>query len=130
MSKNLQNPQNPQKTPFEIIRELLNDDETYDENVSRIQGLLKDGKMDLHLVAELCVEAAAMPILAGHNAELEEKVKHLTTLLDMAEKDIQAYSEEKKAMAIASQDGMTIEQEKEQGERVLRMFVPKGAVVN
>ena len=117
MPKNLQNPQNPQKTPFEIIRELLNDDETYDENVSRVKGLLKEGKMDLQVVAELCGEAAAMPILAGHNAELEEK-------------DIQAYSEEKKAMAIASQDGMTIEQEKEQGERVLRMFVPKGAVIN
>lgn len=127
MPKNLQN---PQKTPFEIISELLNDDETYYENVSRIQGLLKEGKMDLQVVAELCVEAADMPILAGRNAELEEKVKHLTTLLDMAEKDIQAYSEEKMAMAIASQDGMTIEQEKEQGGRVLRMFVPKGAVVN
>ena len=43
MPKNLQNPQNPQKTPFEIIRELLNDDETYDENVSRVKGLLKEG---------------------------------------------------------------------------------------
>lgn len=127
MPKNLQN---PQKTPFEIIRELLNDDETYDENVSRIQGLLKEGKMDLHLVAELCVEAAAMPILAGHNAELEEKVKHLTTLLDMAEKDIQAYSEEKKAMAIASQDGMTIEKEREAGIKMLWALNPKGAVVN
>lgn len=127
MSKNSQN---PQKTPFEIIRELLNDDETYDENVSRIQGLLKEGKMDLHLVAELCVEAAAMPILAGHNAELEEKVKHLTTLLDMAEKDIQAYSEEKKAMAIASQDGMTIEKEREAGIKMLWALNPKGAVVN
>ena len=127
MPKNLQN---PQKTPCEIIRELLNDDETYDENVSRIQGLLKEGKMDLHLVAELCVEAAAMPILAGHNAELEEKVKHLTTLLDMAEKDIQAYSEEKKAMAIASQDGMTIEKEREAGIKMLWALNPKGAVVN
>jgi len=120
MSKNSQN---PQKTPFEIIRGLLDDNETYDVSVGRMYRLLQDGKVDMHVVAEACVASVSVPILT-------ERIKQLNDLLDKAEKDIRMFSEERKEMAIALQDGMTIEKEKEQGERVLRVFVPKGVVVN
>ena len=119
MSKKSQKP----KTPFEIIRGLLDDNEPYDVSVNRMYGLLQAGNVDMHTVAEACVASVAVPILT-------ERVKQLNDLLDKAEMDIRMYSEERKEMAIASQEGMTIEKEKEQGERVLQMFVPKGAVVN
>lgn len=120
MSKNSQN---PQKTPFEIIRGLLDDNETYDVSVGRMYGLLQDGKVDMHIVAEACVASVSVPILM-------ERIKQLNDLLDKAEKDIRMFSEERKEMAIALQDGNTIEKEREAGIKMLRALNPKGVVVN
>lgn len=86
MSKNSQN---PQKTPFEIIRGLLDDNETYDVSVGRMYRLLQDGKVDMHIVAEACVASVSVPILT-------ERIKQLNDLLDKAEKDIRMFSEERK----------------------------------
>lgn len=126
MPKNSQNP----KTPFEIIRELLDDDASYSDSIERMFHLISDGKIDMHIVAEACVASVSVPFLAECNSELGKQVKHLTELLDMADKDIRMYSEERKEMAIALQGGMTIEKEREAGIKMLRALNPKGVVVN
>ena len=120
MSKNSQN---PQKTPFEIIRGLLDDNETYDVSVGRMYRLLQDGKVDMHVVAEACVASVSVPILT-------ERIKQLNDLLDKAEMDIRMYSEEHKEMAIAAQDGISAEDEKREFSIKVFRVLPKGVVVN
>lgn len=120
MSKNSQN---PQKTPFEIIRGLLDDNETYDVSVGRMYRLLQDGKVDMHVVAEACVASVSVPILT-------ERIKQLNDLLDKAETDIRMFSEERKEMAIALQDGISTDDEKREFSIKVFRVLPKGVVVN
>lgn len=79
--------------PFDVLHSLLDPDAAFDDNVARIQALLESGKLDLHVVAELLVEAATMPILARENMQLCGALKDMSSRLDAANETIRKYSE-------------------------------------
>ena len=103
---------------------------TFDENVATLHKLLQDGKIDLHLVATIMMEASTIPHLAADNYNLFTKVKEQDRLIAMYEKDLREFSEERKAQAIACQDGIGIDEEKEYGNKIIKVLFPKGTIVN
>lgn len=113
--------------PFDELCKCLDMQATFDDNVKRVYALLTKGEFDLHIVAEILVEAATMPVLAQENLKLCDAVKDLTHKLDIADECIKDYSERMKNAAIASQEGVTVEDE----HRTVRFLkFPKGSAVN
>ena len=86
--------------PFDELCKCLDMQATFDDNVKRVYALLTKGEFDLHIVAEILVEAATMPVLAQENLKLCAAVKDLTHKLDIADECIKDYSERMKNAAI------------------------------
>lgn len=114
--------------PYDILHSLLDTDAPFEDNVSQIQGMLESGKFDLHLAAYLLVEADAMPILAANNYNLNRDLQNLSQQLSEAEACIRDYSERFKELAVASQDGITAADERQEACRMLKF--PNGELVN
>lgn len=114
--------------PFDVLHSLLDPDATFENNVARIQALLEFGKLDLQLVAHLLVEADVMPVLAANNYRLNMDLKNLSKQLEMANACIRDYSEQFKKMSVASQDGITAADERQEACRMLKF--PNGELVN
>ena len=122
--------QQSQKNPFDALFELIDEKATFDDNVATLYKLLQDGKIDLHLAATLMVEASSIPSLAADNYNLFNKVKEQERLIAMYDKDLRTLTEERKEQAIACQDGMGIDEEKECGGKIIKVLFPKGTIVN
>ena len=116
------------KNPFDILRDSMDEDASFDENVKHLYGLLTEGKMDLHAVAELLANAAAMPILADENRKLCNAVNDLMRKLDVADETIRDLSGQLNEIAVESQDGMTSEDEKLLSNKFLKF--PGNPVIN
>lgn len=114
--------------PFDVLHSLLDPNATFEDNVVRIQDLLESGKLDLQLVAHLLVEADVMPVLAANNYRLNMDLKNLSKQLEVADACIRDYSEQLKERAVASQDGITAADERQEACRMLKF--PNGELVN
>jgi len=114
--------------PFDVLHSLLDPDAAFEDNVARIQALLESGKLDLQLVAHLLVEADAMPILAANNYNLNRDLQNLSQQLSEAEACIREYSERFKELAVAGQEGVMAEDEKQVACKMLKF--PNGELVN
>lgn len=122
--------QESQTNPFDSLFELIDEKATFDENVATLHKLLQDGKIDLQLVATIMMEASTIPHLAADNYNLFTEVKEQDRLIAMYEKDLREFSEERKEQAIACQDGMGLDEEKEYANKIIKVMFPKGAIVN
>ena len=118
---------NKAHNPFDSLYALMEGDASYEDNLKRIRGLLGEGKIDLDLVAELLMQSGMIPLIAGENAKLREVVADLTDKLDKSTDIINDYDERFKEMAIASQEGISADDEK-QVMKFLRF--PNGDVIN
>lgn len=94
--------------PFDALHELMDDDASFADNAEHLYGLLKAGKIDLHLVSELLVEAAAMPIMAAENIQLRQALVELTERLNSV---TESKKEERHPhlRLMGSQDGRMVE---------------------
>lgn len=113
--------------PFDELCKRLDPQASFATNAKRMYDLLVNGKFDLHTAAEILVEASVMPNLAQENQKLCAAVKDLMRKLDKADECIRGLSEQQKEMAIASQEGVTIEDER---RAVKFLKFPKGPKVN
>lgn len=113
--------------PFDELCKRLDPQASFDKNAKLMYDLLVKGEFDLHVAAEILVEASVMPNLARENHKLCAAVKDLMHKLDIANDSLRDLSEQQKEMAIASQDGITIEDER----RAMKSWkFPKGPKVN
>lgn len=81
------------QNPFDYIHGYLDNNASFDDNAANVYALFMESKLDLHVVAELLVEAATMPILARENMQLCGALKDMSSRLDAANETIRKYSE-------------------------------------
>lgn len=112
------------QNPFDYLHGYLDDDATFDKNAENLYGLLSAGKLDLHVVAELLVEAATMPILARENMQLCAALKEASGRLQCAEATLQDYE----TRYGKSEEDDPPEETERRPCRILKF--PKGVVVN
>lgn len=73
---------NRMPNPFDTLRELVDYDKTFYDNVDKLYGMLTRGELDLQMVAMLLVEANALPSLLSDNAKLRGAVTDLRMKLE------------------------------------------------
>lgn len=118
---------NTAPNPFDSLYALMEGEASYEDNLKRIRGLLGEGKIDLDLVAELLMQSGMIPLIAGENAKLREVVADLTDKLNKSTDIINDYNERFKELAIDSQEGISVEEER---HAMKFLKFPKGEVVN
>lgn len=120
-------PRKKRQNPFDELCRHLDPQASFATNAKRMYALLVNGKFDMHVAAEILVEASVMPNLARENQKLCDAIKELTQKMEVADECIKDYSERLKNAAIASQEGVTVEDE----HRAVRFLkFPKGPAVN
>lgn len=102
--------------PFDVLHGYMDDDASFDDNAEHLYGLLTDGTLDMHVVAELLVEAATMPILAQENMKLCAAIRELSAKLEQAE-----------SVIMEQQSG---DEPKDEHRPCRFLQFPKGTVVN
>lgn len=110
--------------PFDVLHRYMDDDASFDDNAEHLYGLLTDGTLDMHVVAELLVEAATMPILAQENMKLCAALKEASGRLQCAEAILQEYE----TLYGKSEEDDPPEETERRPCRILKF--PKGVVVN
>ena len=123
MSRN----KNTASNPFDSLYALMEGEASYEDNLKRIRGLLGEGEVDLDLVAELLMQSGMIPLIAGENAKLREVVADLTDKLNKSTDIINDYNKRFKELAIDSQEGITVEEER---HAMKFLKFPKGLKVN
>ena len=120
-------PRKKRQNPFDELCRHLDPQASFATNAKRMYSLLVNGKFDMHVAAEILVEASVMPNLARENQKLCDAIKELTQKLEVADECIRDATEQRKELAIASQEGCDIDMER----RTMRLLkFPKGPTVN
>ena len=105
------------KNQFDILAELIDSKKDYAENCAIVRDAIDSGKYPMDAVVDTLVAASVMPALATENIKLRDDMEGmLYEIINL-----------KKELAIVSQEGVTIEDEK---AYMTRFCNTKGKVVN